>query len=88
MMIGDLDERVTRSKSASHTHFTNSAFVASFESHDVGHAISDSSWVNSMHEELENFERNQVWVLVEPPPNVHTIGIKCVFKNKHGGMSL
>jgi hypothetical protein len=22
-----------------------------------------------MHEKLENFERNQVWELVEPPPN-------------------
>ena len=84
MMIGDLDERVTRSKSSSHTYFTDSAFIASFESHDVGHALSDSSWVNAMHEELENFERNQVWVLVELPPNVYTIGTKWVFKNKQG----
>jgi hypothetical protein len=22
-----------------------------------------------MHEELENFERNQVWELVDPPPS-------------------
>jgi hypothetical protein len=27
----------------------------------------DLSWINVMHEELENFERNQVWTLVEPP---------------------
>jgi hypothetical protein len=37
-----------------------------------------------MHEELENFERNRVWVLVEPPPNCHPIGTKWVFKNKQG----
>ncbi|WVZ76072.1 LOW QUALITY PROTEIN: hypothetical protein U9M48_024074 [Paspalum notatum var. saurae] len=37
-----------------------------------------------MHEELENFERNHVWDLVEPPPNCRPIGTKCVFKNKHG----
>jgi len=37
-----------------------------------------------MHEELENFERNQVWVLVEPPPDCHPIGTKWVFKNKQG----
>ena len=37
-----------------------------------------------MHEELENFERNQVWTLVEPPPNCHPIRTKCVFKNKQG----
>jgi hypothetical protein len=37
-----------------------------------------------MHEELENFERNQVWTLVEPPRDVNVIGTKCVFKNKQG----
>jgi hypothetical protein len=37
-----------------------------------------------MHEELENFERNQVWTLVDPPRVVNVIGTKWVFKNKHG----
>ncbi|WVZ90146.1 hypothetical protein U9M48_036473 [Paspalum notatum var. saurae] len=37
-----------------------------------------------MHEELENFERNRVWVLVEPPPHCNPIGTKWVFKNKQG----
>jgi hypothetical protein len=35
-----------------------------------------------MHEELENFERNQVWTLVEPPHDVNMIGTKWVLKNK------
>jgi hypothetical protein len=35
-----------------------------------------------MHEELENFERNQAWTLVEPPHDVNVIGTKWVFKNK------
>jgi hypothetical protein len=37
-----------------------------------------------MHEESENFERNQVWTLVEPPRDVNVIGTKWVFKNKQG----
>ncbi|WVZ58262.1 hypothetical protein U9M48_008548 [Paspalum notatum var. saurae] len=37
-----------------------------------------------MHEELENFERNHVWDLVEPPPNYRPIGTKWIFKNKQG----
>jgi hypothetical protein len=37
-----------------------------------------------MHEELENFERNQVWELVEPPPNCKPTGTKWVWKNKEG----
>jgi hypothetical protein len=55
-----------------------------FEPRDVGHALSDSSWVNAMHEELENFERNQVWTLVEPPRDINVIGTKWVFRNKQG----
>jgi hypothetical protein len=37
-----------------------------------------------MHEELKNFERNQVWTLVDPPKDVNVIGTKWVFKNKQG----
>ncbi|WVZ93864.1 hypothetical protein U9M48_039817 [Paspalum notatum var. saurae] len=37
-----------------------------------------------MHEELETFERNHVWDLVEPPPNCRPIGTKWVFKYKQG----
>jgi hypothetical protein len=81
-MIGELHERVTRSKSQHISHFAHSAFVATFEPRDVGHALSDPNWVNARHEELENFERNQVWVLVPPPSNCHPIGTKWVFKNK------
>jgi surface antigen len=35
-----------------------------------------------MHEELDNFERNQVWELEEPPPNCKPNGTKWVWKNK------
>jgi hypothetical protein len=46
--------------SAHLSYFTNTHFVALFEPQDVGHALSDLSWVNAMHKELENFEGNQV----------------------------
>jgi hypothetical protein len=60
-IIGNLNERVTRfSRSAHLFYFTNTLFVALFEPRDIGHTISNLSWVNAMHEELENFERNQV----------------------------
>jgi hypothetical protein len=76
-IIGNMNERVTcSSRSANLSCFTNTLFVALFEPQDVGHALSDSSWINAMHEELENFERNQVWTLVEPPRDVNVIGTK------------
>jgi hypothetical protein len=60
-IISNLNKRVTRSSRSAHLScFSKILFVALFEPRDVRHAISDSSWVNAMHEELENFERNQV----------------------------
>jgi hypothetical protein len=84
-ITGNLNERVTRYLSLAHLScFTNTLFVALVEPRDVGHALSDSIWVNAMHEELENFERNKVWSLVEPPRDANVIGTKWVFKNKQG----
>jgi hypothetical protein len=81
-MISELHEQVTQSRSHHIPHFAHSAFVASFELGDAGYALSDPNWVNVMHEEHENFERNQVWILVPLSQNCHPIGIKWGFKNK------
>ena len=35
-----------------------------------------------MHEELNQFVRNDVWELTPRPENVHIIGTKWIFKNK------
>jgi hypothetical protein len=63
-----MNERTTRSRVRNNSHFAHATFVATFEPKDIGHALSDHNWVNLVHEELENFERNQVWELVDPPP--------------------
>jgi hypothetical protein len=83
-IISDINERTTRSRSRNASHFAYSAFVATFEQKDIGHTLSDPNWVNAMHEELENFERNQVWELMEPPQNCKPIETKWVWKNKEG----
>jgi hypothetical protein len=54
-IIGDMNERTTRSRVRNNSHFAYAAFVATFEPKDIGHTLSDHNWVNSMHEELENF---------------------------------
>jgi hypothetical protein len=73
-IIGDMNERTTRSRVQNNSHFAHAAFVATFEPKDIGHALSNHNWVNSKHEELENVERNQVWELVDPPPGCKPIG--------------
>jgi hypothetical protein len=84
IIIGDINERTTRSRSKNASHFAHSAFVATFEPKDIGHALSDPNLVNAMHEELENFERNQVWELVERLPNCKPIGTTWVWKKQRG----
>jgi hypothetical protein len=51
-IIGNLNKRVTHPSMSDHLScFTNTLFVAFFESQDVGHTLSDLSWVNAMYEE-------------------------------------
>jgi hypothetical protein len=55
-IIGNLNERVTQSSMLAHLScFTNTLFIALFEPRDVGHTLFYLSWINAMHEELENF---------------------------------
>jgi predicted HD phosphohydrolase len=76
-----MNERTTRSRVRNNSHFAHAAFVATFEPKDIGHALSDYNWVNSMHEELENFERNQVWELVTLPHGVSRLVL--LTQNQH-----
>jgi hypothetical protein len=86
-IIVNLNEMVTQSSRSTHLScFSNTLFVALFEPWDIEHTLSYSSWVNAMHEKLENFERNQVWTLVNPPRDVNIIGTKWVFKTNKGRM--
>jgi hypothetical protein len=49
-IIGDLNERTTQSRVRNNSHFAHTAFVATFVPKDIGHALSDHNWVNSMHD--------------------------------------
>jgi len=45
-------------------------------------ALEDSNWINAMHEELNQFARNEVWILVPITEEMNVIGTKWVFNNK------
>jgi hypothetical protein len=80
-IIGDISRGVqTRSRLASFCeHYS---FVSSIESKKIDEALKDIDWVNAMHEELNNFTRNQVWELIERPKDHNVIETKWVFRNK------
>ena len=71
---------ILRSKALS--VITHSCYLSQFEPKKVDEALQDADWVNSMHEELHQFVRNDVWELVPRPKGVNVIGTKWIFKNK------
>ena len=48
----------------------------------VFEALSDDGWIMAMQEELNQFQRNDVWDLVSKPPQKNIIGTKWVFRNE------
>ncbi|GJW56855.1 ribonuclease H-like domain-containing protein [Tanacetum coccineum] len=48
----------------------------------IAKALSNSSWVEAMQEELLQFKLQQVWKLVDLPNGKRAIGTKWVFRNK------
>ncbi|GJS07562.1 retrovirus-related pol polyprotein from transposon TNT 1-94 [Tanacetum coccineum] len=53
------------------------------EPRNVKEAIIDPAWIDSMQEELLQFKRLDVWVLVPPLNNIKPLTLKWLFKNKH-----
>ena len=61
---------------------THSCYLSQVEPKKVDKALEDADWINSMHEELHQFIRNDVWELVPRPKDFNVIGTKWIFKNK------
>nr|GEV98980.1 hypothetical protein [Tanacetum cinerariifolium] len=57
--------------------------VSTMEPKNVKEAMTDPAWIVSMQEELLQFKRLDVWVLVSAPDNISPLTLKWLFKNKH-----
>ncbi|GJZ20515.1 retrovirus-related pol polyprotein from transposon TNT 1-94 [Tanacetum coccineum] len=57
--------------------------VGTMEPKNVKEAMTDPAWIESMQEELLQFKRLDVWVLVSPLDNIKPFTLKWLFKNKH-----
>ncbi|WCJ23989.1 Retrovirus-related Pol polyprotein from transposon RE1 [Euphorbia peplus] len=60
----------------------NVAFVSLLEPKDFYEAADDDSWLMAMQEELDQFKRSEVWILVPRPNNKKVVGTRWVLKNK------
>nr|GEY34193.1 putative ribonuclease H-like domain-containing protein [Tanacetum cinerariifolium] len=45
--------------------------------------MADSSWIEAMQEEIYQFERLNVWELVDKPLGKYVINMKWLWKSKH-----
>ncbi|GJU42909.1 hypothetical protein Tco_1195866 [Tanacetum coccineum] len=57
--------------------------VSTMEPKNVKEDMTDPEWIKSMQEELLQFKRLDVWVLVPPSDNIKPLTLKWLFKNKH-----
>nr|GEZ12733.1 retrovirus-related Pol polyprotein from transposon TNT 1-94 [Tanacetum cinerariifolium] len=57
--------------------------VSTIEPKNVKEAMTDPTWIDSMKEELLQFKRLDVWVLVPASDNISPLTLKWLFKNKH-----
>nr|GEV53670.1 integrase, catalytic region, zinc finger, CCHC-type, peptidase aspartic, catalytic [Tanacetum cinerariifolium] len=57
--------------------------MSTMEPRNVKEAMTDPVWINSMQEELHQFKRLDVWVLVPTSDNIKSFTLKWFFKNKH-----
>ena len=61
-IISDLDDEIRLSKGPAYSanHVTYNCYLAQFEPKKVEEALKDENWVESMHQELHQFVRNDV----------------------------
>ncbi|GJR79115.1 retrovirus-related pol polyprotein from transposon TNT 1-94 [Tanacetum coccineum] len=83
-VIGDLSKPVmTRQKLQTYFEVCMYALtVSTIKPKNIKEAMADHSWIESMQDELNQFERLQVWELVPRPEGKNIIALKWLWKNK------
>nr|KYP35691.1 Retrovirus-related Pol polyprotein from transposon TNT 1-94 [Cajanus cajan]KYP38474.1 Retrovirus-related Pol polyprotein from transposon TNT 1-94 [Cajanus cajan] len=80
-ILGDINKGVS-TRHSFNLLSDDMAFVSQIEPLCVEHALKDEFWIMAMHDELNQFKRNDVWILVPFNKNMNIIGTKWVFRNK------
>ena len=80
-IIGDVHTGI-RTRSGSSNEYLYGNFLSMIKIKMIEEALDDPSWMNTMQEELTQFERNKVWKLVPKPKDKSMIRTRWVFRNK------
>ena len=85
VIVGNMNELILRKCTVDKcvSNFVSySCYLSQVEPTKVEEALQDESWVEAMHDELLQFQRNDVWTLVPRLEGKHIIGTKWIFCNK------
>ena len=65
-------------------HSDDSTLLLSIDAESISfrEAMKEKHWRKAMEIEIASIEKNHTWKLVDPPPNVKSIGVKWIFKVK------
>ena len=80
-ILGDPSQGV-KTRSSLRNICNNFAFLSQIEPNHFKDVENDEFWINATQEELDQFERNEVWHLVPRPRDHPVIETKYVFRNK------
>ncbi|KAK2398040.1 putative mitochondrial protein [Trifolium repens] len=81
LILGNKESpRKTRSDYQQHDSLLG--LISMIEPKNIDEALSDDGWIVAMQDELNQFQRNDVWDLVPRPTHKNIIGTKWVFRNK------
>ena len=79
-IIGDPVDHVQTRLSLKTQGYT--ALISGMETKHIDEEMQDDNWVKVMQEELDQFQKNDVWELIELIKGKKEVGAKWVFRNK------
>ncbi|KAL6342710.1 hypothetical protein AAG906_013116 [Vitis piasezkii] len=81
-VIGNYEDSMVTRRQSKLNEVSYVCYTSQIEPKNVEEALNDEAWVDALHEELNQFSRNDVWFLVPRPKDVNVIGTKWILKNK------